>query len=107
MVEEMSPAELKERLDDGADVQVVDIRQPDSFEEGHSPGARNLPIDRFAREVEDHAWGEEVVVVCPVGESSLQAARLLESYEGVGEDARVANLSGGYEEWDYALESGP
>lgn len=106
MVEEMSPAELKERLDEGADVQVVDIRQPDSFEEGHVPGATNLPIDRFAREIDDHEWGEEVVVVCPVGQSSRQAARLLESYEGVDEDARVANLSGGYEAWDYDLESG-
>lgn len=106
MVEEMSPAELKERLDDGADLQVVDIRQPDSFEEGHIPGATNLPIDRFAREIDDHEWGEEVVVACPVGQSSRQAARLLESYEGVDEDARVVNLSGGYEAWDYELESG-
>ncbi len=106
MVDEISPAELHGRLDDGADVQVVDIRQPDSFAEGHIPGATNLPIDRFAREVEDHEWGEEVVVVCPVGESSLQAARLLESYEGVDADARVVNLDGGYEAWDYDLESG-
>jgi rhodanese-related sulfurtransferase len=106
MVEEMSPAELKERLDDGADVQVVDIRQPDYFEEGHIPGATNLPMDRLAREIDDHEWGEEIVVACPIGQSSRQAARLLESYEGVDDDTRVANLDGGYEAWDYDLESG-
>ena len=106
MVEEMSPAELKERLDDGADVQVVDIRQPDSFEEGHIPGATNLPMDRLAREIDDHEWGDAVVVACPIGQSSRQAARLLESYEGIDDDTRVANLDGGYEAWDYDLEPG-
>jgi rhodanese-related sulfurtransferase len=106
MVDEMSPEELNERLDRGEEIQVVDIRQPDSFESGHIPGATNVPFDRFAREIDSREWGAEVVVVCPLGESSLQAARLLESYEAVDEDARVANLAGGYREWDYDLESG-
>jgi rhodanese-related sulfurtransferase len=106
MVDEMAPEELKERLDRGEDIQIVDIRQPDSFAEGHIPGATNIPFDRFAQEIDDHDWGEEVVVVCPMGESSLQAARLLESYEAVDKDARVANLAGGYREWDYDPGSG-
>lgn len=106
MVEELSPAALKERLDRGGEIQVIDIRQEDSFAEGHIPGATNIPLQQFAREVDDHEWGEEIVVACPVGESSLQAARLLESYEAVDGDARVANLSGGYEAWEYELESG-
>jgi thiosulfate/3-mercaptopyruvate sulfurtransferase len=106
MVDEMEPEELRDRLDRGENVQVVDIRQPGSFAEGHIPGATNVPFDRFAREIDDHEWGEEVVVVCPMGESSLQAARLLESYEAVDEDARVANLQGGYRGWDYDLETG-
>ncbi len=100
MVVEMDPEELQARLDRGADVQVIDIRQPDSFAEGHIPGATNVPLGRFAREIEDQEFGEEVVMVCPLGESSLQAARLLESYEGVDEQTRVANLAGGYEDWD-------
>jgi thiosulfate/3-mercaptopyruvate sulfurtransferase len=107
MVEEISAAELKRQLDADEAVQVVDIRQPDAFEAGHIPGAENVPFDRFAREVDSQDWGEDIVVVCPVGESSLQAARLLEAYEGVDEDARVANLSGGYQDWDYDLETGP
>lgn len=106
MVDEIAPAELKERLDRGEDVQIVDIRPSRAFRQGHIPGAENVPFDRFARAVEDHEWGEEVVVVCPMGESSIQAARLLESYEGVREDATVANLTGGYQDWHYDLETG-
>lgn len=105
MVEEMAPEELHARLQNGDDVQVIDVRPEREFRRGHVRGAENVPIDRFARAVSDHEWDEEIVVVCPVGESSLQAARLLEAYEGVADDARVANLAGGYAAWEYELEA--
>jgi rhodanese-related sulfurtransferase len=104
MVEEIGPGELHARLENGADVQVIDVRPEREFRRGHVPGAENVPIRRFARAVEDHEWGDDIVVVCPIGESSLQAARLLEAYEGVPEDARIANLTGGYRDWEYELE---
>lgn len=105
MVEEITAAQLHERLVAGEDVQVVDIRPTEEYERAHIPGAENVPFDRFTREIDDHDWGEDIVVACPLGESSLQAARLLESYEGVPEDARVANLVDGYRGWEYELES--
>jgi hypothetical protein len=49
---------------------------------------------------------DDVVVACPIGQSSVQAARLIDSFEGVGEDDDVRSMSGGYEEWDYELEDG-
>lgn len=104
MVEEISPAALHERLERDDDVQVIDIRPPFAFGQGHIPGAVNVPFDRFAREIDELEWTGDVVVACPQGESSLQAARLLESYEGVPDDARIANLAGGYLAWDYDLE---
>ena len=106
MVEEMSPDDLHARMENGADVQVIDVRPEDEYRRGHIPGAENVPITRFARAVEGHDWSDDIVVVCPIGESSLQAARLLEAYEGVPDDARIANLSGGYRAWDYELETG-
>lgn len=105
MVEEVTPDEVKERLDRDEDLQVVDIRPERSFQQGHIPGAVNIPFDQFASEIDSQEWGDEVVVVCPMGESSLQAARLLDSYEGVDEDATIANMEGGYREWDHELES--
>lgn len=103
MVASETPAELHERLA-GDDVQVVDIRPERAFREGHVPGAINLPFPELPQRVADVEWGDDIVVVCPKGESSLQAARMLEAYEGVDDDARVANLDGGYREWTYEVE---
>jgi rhodanese-related sulfurtransferase len=105
MVEEVSPEALRERLEADEGVQVVDIRPEREYERGHVPGALNLPMDRFATGIEEIEWGEDVVVACPIGESSIQAARLLDSYEGVPETARVASLEGGYRAWEYDVET--
>jgi rhodanese-related sulfurtransferase len=104
MVEEISAERLHERLAAGERVQVVDIRPEPAYERGHIPGAENVPFDRFTQVVDEYDWGEEIVVACPLGKSSLQAARLLESYEGVADGARVVNLVDGYRAWEYDLE---
>lgn len=106
MVEEESPESLHERIEAGDDVQVVDIRSEREYAQGHVPGALHVPMSRFASEIEDHDWGEDIVVACPIGESSIQAARLLGSYEGVPDEARVASLEGGYRAWEHDLETG-
>lgn len=105
MVDGIRPAELHERLQDGDDVQVVDIRSRRQFERGHIPGAINLPFPRLPQEMADVDWDDEIVVACPKGESSRQAARLIQSFEGVDDDARVLNLDGGYREWEFDLDS--
>jgi thiosulfate/3-mercaptopyruvate sulfurtransferase len=104
MVEAVSAAELHGRLESGDGIQVIDVRPEHAYRRGHIPGAENVPIHRFTEAIEDHDWAEDIVVACPHGKSSLQAARLLESYEGTGADTRIWNLADGYEGWQYKLE---
>lgn len=106
MVEELTPEEVHEVLQSDETVHVVDTRPPAAYEDGHIPGAENLPYARLADEIADVDWGSTVILVCEEGISSLQAGRILESYEGIDEETEVANLSGGYEEWEYELETG-
>lgn len=105
--DEITPAELDDLLESGEEVRIVDIRSPAAFGRGAIPGSENVPFGELPRRVEALAGAERVVTVCPHGEASLQAARLIESYEGL-EGADVRSLAGGLEAWsrDYGLESG-
>lgn len=105
MVDEIDPESVKEKLDSGEEVQIVDIRAEDDYKRGHIPNAINIPMARLPAEIDKHEWGDDIVVACPIGQSSIQAARLLESYEGIRSDARVASMRGGYDSWEYELES--
>lgn len=100
---ELSADELQAILgDDG--VRVVDIRQRAVFERGHIPGSENIPFDQLPQEVDQLAGADHVVTVCPHGQASQQAARLVASYEGIGDDARVDSLACGIEGWPSDLE---
>lgn len=96
MAGELTPDDVRRRIDDGEEFDLIDIRSPGTFEEGHIPGAENLPPAELEAAVEEREWADEVVVACYIGKSSVQAARLIERYS----DADVASMAGGYEEWD-------
>lgn len=104
-VPEIEPEEVKRKIDEGEPIQIIDIRSPAEFAMGHIPGAENVPMHELPRRVDDIEWGEDVVVACPIGQSSIQAARLIGSYEGVGESAAVKSMAGGYQAWTYDLET--
>ena len=105
MVEERSPEAVNERLD-ADDVQVIDIRPEEAFRAGHIPGAVNVPMDELPSRVEELDFAAEVVVACPIGQSSVRAARLIDSFEAVDDGDTVASMAGGYEAWEYDLERG-
>lgn len=106
MVEEISPDELHERIATGDPPQIIDIRPPSAFAEGHIPGAENVPMTELAARIDEIDWDDEIVVTCPIGQSSVQAARLIGSFEGVEDAENVRSLAGGYEDWEYDLEQG-
>jgi len=107
MVEEITPEEVKRKIDDGEETQIIDIRPVEQFERGHIPGAKNIPMGDLPRRIEEVDWGDDVVVACPIGQSSVQAARLIGSYEGVEDSEAVKSMAGGYDAWEYGLETGP
>jgi len=78
---------------------VVAIRSPAAFRQGHIPGSENVPFNRLPQRVETLADADHIVTVCPHGHSSVQAARLIGSYEGT-DTARVESMHGGLTEWD-------
>lgn len=104
MDEEITADELKSLLDADSEVRLVDIRNPSAFDQGHIPGSDNIPFAELPQRIEELDGDDRVVTICPLGKSSLQAARLIESYEGTS-DATVESLADGLQGWDYELET--
>ena len=73
--------------------QVIDVREPWEYEQGHLPDAKNIPLGAIPERL--HEITELVVLVCASGNRSGQAARYL-TERGLAE---VANLMGGTYGW--------
>ena len=102
---EISVEEVEALLDDGDGPRIVDIRSPGEFARGHIPGSENVPFGELPERVAEFAGADRIVTVCPHGKASVQAARLIGSYEGTT-DARVESMAGGLEAWEGNLEAG-
>lgn len=87
----------------GEGLRVVDIRNPGAFARGHIPGSENIPAPELTDRVAELDGAGRVVTVCPHGQASVQAARLVGSYRGV--EGPVESLHGGLEAWDGPLEA--
>ncbi|NHX36582.1 MULTISPECIES: rhodanese-like domain-containing protein [Halolamina] len=104
MADELAPEELRRKLETGDEPQVIDVREPAAFERGHLPGAENVPMTELPTRIDEIEFDDEVVVACEIGQASLQAVRLIESFEGA-EGSSVWSLQGGMETWDGEVEA--
>tara|TARA_B110000116_G_C16454278_1_gene410764 strand:- start:69 stop:410 length:342 start_codon:yes stop_codon:yes gene_type:complete len=102
---EITANELYDELKEGTNIQVIDVRPENEYLNGSIPGSLNLPLHSFAREIQNIDLESNIVVVCSIGQSSLQAIRLLKSYTGVPQGAKISNLSEGYYGWTNLLSS--
>ncbi|MDT8384133.1 MAG: VTT domain-containing protein [Gammaproteobacteria bacterium] len=96
----LSIPELKQRLDGGEDVLVLDVRSAADFvgEQGHIAGAVNIPLEALADRLVELGDFEErpIALVCRTDRRSSQAAKLL-ARQGF---ADVHVCKGGMTEWN-------
>ncbi|KPL68084.1 sulfurtransferase [Erythrobacter sp. SG61-1L] len=94
---ELTAAELKAMLDRG-EVQVVDVREPDEFQQGHIPGALNMPLSSFSPNKLPESQGKILVLNCLGGKRSGIALDQC----GVAQSAVDTHLAGGFGAWAQA-----
>lgn len=101
---EITPADVEDLLTSETPPRIVDIRSAMEFEREHIPGSENVPFAELPQRVDEFVGADRIVTVCPHGQASVQAARLIGSYEGIT-DARVESMEGGITSWAGPLES--
>lgn len=100
----IDPETLRERLENGDDVCVVDIRSEEDYKEDHIEGSENRPIreallsggvEEALAELDDLPDNGELIMVCDAGVASTETARQLQEQ---GRDASA--LDGGLNAWE-------
>ncbi len=85
-------------------VRIVDIRAPEAYAAGHVPGSENVPLAELPDRISELTGADRVITICPHGEASMQAARLISAFEGT-DTARVESMAGGLEAYEGPLDS--
>ena len=58
-------------------VRVIDVRSASEYENGHIPGAENVPIDQFAQAAKSWDKNSAILVYCATGARSSEAVSIL------------------------------
>ncbi len=82
--------ELAEK--DLSEIQLIDVRGPDEFKEGHIPGSVNIPLPVLRDRLGELSPEKETIMVCRAGKKAYFATRIL-MQKGFN---KVYNLNGGY-----------
>ena len=96
----MTVAELDERRRGGAELDLVDVREPHEWDIGRIEGARLAPLSSFAEALRTFDSARDVVLYCKSGARSARAARQLQE----AGFKRVWNLEGGILRWSEEID---
>ncbi|MBI1816430.1 MAG: rhodanese [Deltaproteobacteria bacterium] len=100
MPSQITPRELKQRLDRGDDLIVLDVREAEELALARLVGAVHIPMGEIAGRLHEIDSDAEIVVVCHHGVRSAQVASLLAQRAFV----RVVNLTGGIDAWSQTVD---
>ena len=88
--------ELKEKLDKGENILLIDCREAEEWEQAHIKGATLMPLSQWETEWEKlKDKNAEIVIQCRSGARSMKACMDLQS-KGFTD---LANLQGGIMGW--------
>ena len=94
-MKEISVQELKEKMDNGEDFQLIDVREDFEYEMSYLGGVL-IPLGGILIEAEQIAKDKPVIIQCRSGKRSAAAIMQLEQQFGF---TNLYNLQGGILAW--------
>jgi adenylyltransferase/sulfurtransferase len=98
-IQDMTPEELKQRLDAGDDLFVLDVREPNEYQICNL-GGHLIPLNDLPKRVSELDASREIVVHCKMGGRSAKAVDFLKQ----AGFTRVHNLAGGINAWSERVD---
>jgi len=100
-MEEITATELKRRLDNGDDIQIIDVREPHEYEIGQIPNSKLIPLGQVLNRMNEVDPDRETVVHCKMGGRSAKA---IDALQRSGFTGRLVNLKGGITAWSNEVD---
>jgi len=92
---DITPRQLKARLDRGDDLVLVDVREPAEWRIGTLEGAKLIPVNSVVARASELSTADEIVLYC---KSGIRSARALHALRDLG-FRKLWNLEGGINAW--------
>ena len=100
-MEEITATELKQRLERGEDIQIIDVREPNEHQIARLENSKLIPLGQVVRRMGEIDAGRETVVHCKLGGRSAKA---IEALKRAGFHGRLVNLKGGITAWSNEVD---
>ena len=98
---EITATELKQRLDNGEDIQIIDVREPNEVAVARIPNTVHIPLGQVISRMSEIDATRETVVHCKMGGRS---ARAIEALQRSGFTGNLINLTGGITAWSNEVD---
>ena len=95
-MEEITPTELKQRLDKGDDIQIIDVREDNEVAIARIPNSVHIPLGQVIARMNEIDPNRETVVHCKMGGRS---ARAIDALKRLGFEGKLINLKDGIIGW--------
>lgn len=83
-------------------IQVIDVRTPEEYAEGHIPDAKLVPLQELESRLNELDKDEKYVIVCRSGNRSTEASGIL-AENGF---KNIYNMTGGMNTWTGEIVTG-
>ncbi len=100
-IKQLSPTELKAKIQDKEPIFLLDVREPFEFAHAKIADSTLIPLNQIPGRLRELDMEQEIVVICHHGIRSMQAANFLDQ---VG-FKDVSNLTGGIDAWSIECDS--
>lgn len=98
---EITVTELKERLDNGDDIQIIDVREANEVVVGAIPNSIHIPLAQVINRMSEIDPARQTVVHCKMGGRS---ARAIQALKQSGFTGNLLNLKGGIIAWSNEVD---
>jgi rhodanese-related sulfurtransferase len=98
---EITATELKQRLDNGEDIQIIDVREADEVAIATIPNSVHIPLGQVMARASEIDANRETVVHCKMGGRSAKA---IEALKRSGFSGNLLNLKGGITAWSNEVD---